>query len=291
MTPSQARAFLAVASKHSFSEAARSLGVSQPTVTTQIKGIERRYEVELFYRSGRGTALTPVGLALLPFIRRMFESFDEAKTYLHEIQGMHRGHLRIGSYGPYDVTKLVALYNSRFPAVSITVDILNSQSLAEKLLKYDLDIAVLGRMKPQPEFHALPFKSPRLVAIAPRNSRWISRQSISVAELAKEKIICREQGSAPRAAHDRLFAKSKIPPSQIIQFATREGVVSAVVEGIGIGTIFDEGILPHERIVKLEIVGPPIRSHVDIVCLADRRSNKLISSFLGIARELLKQST
>jgi DNA-binding transcriptional LysR family regulator len=289
MTPSQARAFLAVALKNSFSEAARSLGISQPTVTTQIKDIERRYEVELFYRSGRGTALTPVGLALLPFIRRMFESFDEAKTYLHEIQGMHRGHLRIGSYGPYDVTKLVALYNSRFPAVSISVDILNSQSLAEKLLKYDLDIAVLGRMKPQPEFHSLPFKSPRLVAIAPRNSRWSSRQSVSVAELAKEKIICREQGSAPRAAHDRLFAKSKIPLNQIIQFATREGVVSAVAESIGIGTIFDEGILPHERIVKLKIAGPPIRSHVDIVCLSDRRSNKLISSFLGIARELLKQ--
>ena len=291
MTPSQARAFLAVAGKHSFSEAARSLGISQPTVTTQIKDIERRYEVELFYRSGRGAALTPVGSALLPFIRRMFESFDEAKTYLNEIQGVHRGHLRIGSYGPYDVTKLVALYNSRFPAVSITVDILNSQSLAEKLLKYDLDIAVLGRMRPQPEFHALPFKSPRLVAIAPRNPRWIGRQSVSVAELAKEVIICREQGSAPRAAHDRLFAKSKIPANQIIQFATREGVVSAVAEGIGIGTIFDEGILPHERIVKLKIMGPPIRSHVDIVCLADRRSNKLIFSFLGIAQELLKQST
>jgi DNA-binding transcriptional LysR family regulator len=291
MTPSQARAFLAVAGKHSFSEAARSLGISQPTVTTQIKDIERRYEVELFYRSGRGAALTPVGLALLPFIRRMFESFDEGKTYLNEIQGGHRGHLRIGSYGPYDVTKLVALYKARFPAVSITVDILNSQSLAEKLLKYELDIAVLGRMKPQPEFHALPFKSPRLVAIAPRNARWVGRQSVSVTELAKEIIICREQGSAPRAAHDRLFAKSKIPPNQIIQFATREGVVSAVAEGIGVGTIFDEGILPHERIVKIKITGPPIRAHVDIVCLADRRTNKLIFSFIAIARELLKQST
>jgi aminoethylphosphonate catabolism LysR family transcriptional regulator len=291
MTPSQARAFLAVAGKGSFSEAARSLGISQPTVTTQIKHIERRYEVELFYRSGRGTTLTSVGLALLPLIRRMFENFDEAKTYLDEIQGMHRGHLRIGSYGPYDVTKLVARYNSRFPGVSITVDISNSQSLAEKLIKYDLDIAVLGRIKPQPEFHALPFRSPRLVVIAPRNARWIGRQSVSVAEFAKEKIVCRELGSAARAAHDRLLAKAKIPPNQIVQFASREGVVSAVAEGIGIGTIFDEGILPDERIVKLKIAGPAIQSRVAIVCLADRRSNKLIFNFLEIAQELLKELT
>src|SRR5271166_5517609 len=66
MTPTQARAFLAVAMKGSFSEAARSLGVSQPTVTNQIKQIERRHEVELFYRTGRGASLTQVGEALLP---------------------------------------------------------------------------------------------------------------------------------------------------------------------------------------------------------------------------------
>ena len=69
MTPTQARAFLAVALKGSFSEAARSLGVSQPTVTHQIKQIERKHEVELFYRSGRGASLTQVGQSLLPFIQ------------------------------------------------------------------------------------------------------------------------------------------------------------------------------------------------------------------------------
>src|SRR5437762_12605584 len=119
MTPTQARAFLAVARKGSFSEAARSLGISQPTVTTQIKQIEKAHEVELFYRSGRGAVLTPIGETLLPHIRRMFGSFEEASTYLDDIQGMRRGHLRLGSYGPYDIVKLVAFYGARYPAVSI----------------------------------------------------------------------------------------------------------------------------------------------------------------------------
>jgi aminoethylphosphonate catabolism LysR family transcriptional regulator len=289
MTPSQARAFLAVADKGSFSEAARHLGVSQPTVTTQIKQIEREYEVELFYRTGRGAGLTPSGTSLLPFIRRMFESFDEAKACLDEIKGMHRGHLRVGCYGPYDVIKLVARYSARFPAVSIAVDIANSQTLAERLINYELDIAVLGRIKPQPEFHALPFRSPPLVVIAPRRAPWIGRQSVSAAELAREKIVRREPGSAARAAHDRFFAKVKIAPNQVMQFASRESVVNAVAEGIGVGTIFDEGILPRERVVKLNILGAAIRSRIDIVCLAYRRSNKLISGFLAVAQEMLKE--
>jgi len=290
MTPSQARAFLAVALNGSFSEAARSLGVSQPTVTNQIKQIERRHEAELFHRSGRGATLTSVGESLLPFIQRMFGSFEEATAYLDEIRGLHRGHLRVGSYGPYDVVKLVARYGAAFPAVSISVDFLNSQSLAEKLINYELDIAVLGRTRSQPKFYALPFRDPPLVIIAPRRAPWLERQSVSIRDLHKETIVCREPGSAARVAHDRLFAKSGIAPGRVVQFASREGVVNAVAEGIGIGTIFDEGILPGDRVVKLKIAGPVVHSSVEVVCLASRKANRLISSFFATARQMLKEA-
>src|SRR5882672_8247608 len=126
MTPTQARAFLAVALKGSFSEAARGLRVSQPTVTNQVKQIERRHEVELFYRRPRGATLTPAGEALLPFIRRMFGSFEEASSYLDGIHGMRIGQLRVGSYGPYDAVKVVARYGKKFPAISVSVDFFNS---------------------------------------------------------------------------------------------------------------------------------------------------------------------
>jgi aminoethylphosphonate catabolism LysR family transcriptional regulator len=289
MTPTQARAFLAVALKGSFSEAARSLRVSQPTITHQVKQIEKRYAVELFHRSGRGASLTHVGETLLPAIRRMFGSFEEANIYLNDMQGMRRGHLRVGSYGPYDVMKVVARYRQRFPSISMSVDFSNSQILAEKLVNYELDVAVLGRLKPQPEFHTLPFRNPPLVVIAPRIAPWTGRQSVSVKELREQTIVCREPGSAARAAHDSLFGKVHFLPSRILQFGSREGVVSAVAEGVGIGTIFDEGIVPRDRVVTLRIVGPAIISRVDVVCVTDRRSNPVISSFLDVAREILRE--
>lgn len=290
MTPTQARAFLAVALKGSFSEAARSLGVSQPTITNQVREIERRHEVELFHRSGRGAALTPVGEALLPFIRRMFGSFEEAGSYLDEVRGLRRGHLRIGSYGPYDVMKVVARYRQRFPAVTLSVDFANSQILAEKLVDYELDIAVLGRIEQQPEFHTVPFRNPPLVVIAPRTAPWTARRSVSVRDLKDETIIRREPGSAARMAHDRLFAKARIAPARILQFGSREGVVSAVAEGIGVATIFDEGILPQDRVVKLKIAGAAISSRVDVVCLAGRRTDRLIAGFLDAAGQIVRET-
>ena len=99
MTPAQARAFLAVATEGSFTAAARRLNVSQPTITSQVGLIEKLYKVELFHRQGRGVRLTSAGAALLPILRRMFASFEEAIAYLEDFRGLRQGHLHVGSYG------------------------------------------------------------------------------------------------------------------------------------------------------------------------------------------------
>ena len=98
MTPTQARAFLAVAIEGSFTGAAKRLNLSQPSVTTQVGLLERQYKVELFHRIGRGVRLTPAGNALLPTVRRLFTSLDEATAYLEDLRGQRQGHLRLGSY-------------------------------------------------------------------------------------------------------------------------------------------------------------------------------------------------
>jgi len=289
MTPTQARAFLAVATKGSFSEAARSLRVSQPTVTSQVKEIEKDYGIELFRRNGRGALLTPVGESLLPSIRRMFSSYEEANALLSELNGMRRGTLRIGSYGPFDVIKIIGRYQRRFPSVTLSVDFSNSEILAAKLGNYDVDIAVLGRLKHQPQFYTLPFRQPPLIVIAPRNAKWDDRKSVSAAELKNEIIIRRERGSVAGATHDRFIGRVKVPPSHIFQFGSREGVISAVAEGIGVATVIDEGYFPEDRIVKLKIDGPPLASKVDVVCLADRCSSPLIADFIDIAKEIIRE--
>ena len=49
--------------------------------------IERQYKVELFHRIGRGVRLTQAGTALLPMVRRLFTSLDEATAYLQDLRG------------------------------------------------------------------------------------------------------------------------------------------------------------------------------------------------------------
>ena len=119
MTPAQARAFHAVAVEGSFTAAARALNLSQPTLTNQVKLIETRYRVELFHRTSRGVQLTETGSRLLSIVRRMIGSYDEAVAFLDEVHGLRQGHLRVGSYEPYDVSRVLARYVERYPGVQV----------------------------------------------------------------------------------------------------------------------------------------------------------------------------
>ena len=228
MTPTQARAFLAVALKGSFSAAARGLRVSQPTVTNQVKQIERHYDVELFYRSGRGASLTPTGEALLPRIRTMFNSFEEANTFLDDLKGKRRGHLQIGSYGPYDVMNIVGRYRQRFPAVTLSVDFINSESLAENLLNYELDVAVLGASRPtEIPYAAIQSAAPcsHCPATVDGLGAGPSRRPISRME------ITFGAGARLPAPAMIAFEKARLP-GRIHQFGSREGG-SMQTEGAG----------------------------------------------------------
>jgi LysR family transcriptional regulator, low CO2-responsive transcriptional regulator len=212
----------------------------------------------------------------------MFSSFDEANSVLLNLKGKSLSDLHIGSYGSYDVMTIVGRYRRRFPSVTLSVDFSNSEISNSTLRSLDKSSAS------QNSTHCR--SRPPIVVIAPRNGAWMGRQSVSAADLKDEIIVRREPGSVGRASQDRFFEKANIPASRLHQFGRREGVINAVAEGVGIGTIFDEGGLPEDRVVKLKIAGPPVLSRVDVVCLANRRTSPLISGFFDVAQEVLLEN-
>src|SRR6185295_13708692 len=96
----QLRAFHAVATARSFTEAARTLGVSQPAVSMQVRSLEEAYGVELLSR-GRKVEPTELGRALLASVRPIFALEAEAAELLGEASGLLRGHLRVGADAPF----------------------------------------------------------------------------------------------------------------------------------------------------------------------------------------------
>ena len=287
MSPTQSRAFHAVAIAGSFTAASKALNVSQPTITTQVKELELLYGVELFHRHPRGVTLTDVGRELLVIIRRIHANQQDAIQYLQTVQDMRIGHLRIGSYGPYDVIEILAEFTRRYPSLTCSLTFANSRKLHDELLNHNLDVAVFTDAEAPSEFHSLAYNKIKQVAIVGKSHPWSHRKFIHVKDLVGERLIIRELGSEARRATEATITASGVSPAGIIEIGSREGVVAAVAQGVGVCLIFDAGMIPDNLVTKLPIRGADVVACVDVVCLAERKDSRIIGCFLEVAEQLL----
>jgi aminoethylphosphonate catabolism LysR family transcriptional regulator len=286
MSPTQARAFLAVATAGSFTAAAKALNVSQPTVTTQVKDLETFYGVELFHRHGRGVSLTTTGEELLSIVRRIYANQQDAVEYLHAVQGLHTGQMRIGAYGPYHVIELLSAFHQRYPGLQISLSFANSRQLQDDILGHHIDIAVFSRLDQRTEFHTLAYDQSRLIAIVGKAHPWSRRKSIDVRELNDQPVILREPGSEVRHAYDEIERHHDLKPLRAIEVGSREGTVAATALNVGVALIFDEGLIPEQSVCQLRIRDVDFVAQVNVVCLEERKDNRAIGAFFALAEEM-----
>src|ERR687897_2157402 len=99
MTLQQLSYFLAAAEHGSFSAAAESLHMAQPSLSEQIRRLEAELGVPLFARSGRGLRLTEAGRLFLPNAERTVEAAREAAASVQEVREITGGPVAFGTFG------------------------------------------------------------------------------------------------------------------------------------------------------------------------------------------------
>ena len=291
MRHTQLRSFHAVARSGSFTAAARALRVSQPTVTTQVKALEREFGVELFVRRGRRIELSDVGRGLRDITLRLFSHEAEAADFLNESRELKSGHLRVGAVGPYHVTDMLAAFNARYPAIYVSVAIGNSRDTVRDLLDYRTDVAVLAHIDPDPRLVALPYRRHRVVVFVHERHRLFRRRSVRIAELAGERMIAREAGSTTRRAFEDAVRQAGVAPNTIMEIGSREAIREAVAKGIGIGVVSEAEFIPDRRLKALPVVDAEIYTYAHVVYLKERQDARLVHAFLAALRELLPHPT
>ncbi|QDD65022.1 LysR family transcriptional regulator [Herbaspirillum seropedicae] len=283
MTPSQLRAFLAVARHRGFSAAARALGVSQPTLTTQVQSLEREHNVELFFRRGRRVDLSETAQRLLPIAQNIAELELDALNLLVNSGALHVGHLRIGAVGPFHVIEMVDAYRARYPRVELSIRLGNSAQTLADLENYVTDVAVLASFTDDARFHALPYADHAVVLFAHRSHPFYQRDSVTLAELDQQPMLMREQGSTTRLALETALQQAGVKVQVVMEIGSREALREAVARGLGLGAVSEAEFVPDERFRMVRIEGDPVSTHTYVYCLAERREGRLVGSFMKIA--------
>lgn len=279
MRLTQLRSFHAVARAGSFTKAARLLHVSQPTITTQVRHLEDRYNVELFHRKGRRVQLTHLGEQLMLVSQQIFSLQEEALKLLEDAGELRSGDLRVAAVGPYHVTTLLADFTQQHPGIKVSVSTGNSQDVLARLRDYQADVGVLAQFTGDARFHSVPFTKCPVVMFASSAHRFARRRRIGIAELQGERMIMREQGSTTRLALEQALKAAGVQPRIVMEIASREMIREAVSQGIGVSAVSIAEYVPGPGLHMVKISDTEIYTSAHLVCLAERRDTRMVRAF------------
>ncbi|QSS88976.1 LysR family transcriptional regulator, partial [Streptomyces sp. M54] len=137
------RYLLAVAEHGNFTRAAEELHISQPTLSQQIKQLERTVGVQLLDRTGRRVRLTDAGAVYTDHAGRALRDLAAGERAVHDVQNLSRGHLRLGAtptFTAYLLGPLVAGLHARHPGIGLTLTEMPQDRIEAALLADDLDL-------------------------------------------------------------------------------------------------------------------------------------------------------
>jgi DNA-binding transcriptional LysR family regulator len=146
MTLNQLRAFLAVATLGTFTAAAASLQMSQPSVSELVKRIEQVYGVSLFTRGPRRLSLTSAGSELLPFAQQAVASADGADAALRSSTSLLGGVATFGllrNANFYFLSQLLETFHERYPHVRLRIIGQNSVEVGDAVASGDLEAGLV----------------------------------------------------------------------------------------------------------------------------------------------------
>ncbi len=285
MLYTQLRSFHAVASEGGFTAASRALNLSQPTITTQVRDLEARFNVELFLRQGRRVLLTGAGRELFQISRRIMNLEADAQDLLNAHGGFRTGTLRVGAVGPYHATEMLSAFNARYPDIAISVAVGNSQMTVDRLLDFSVDVAVLAHAEEDPRVFAIPYSRHSVIAFVNKRHEFAKRESVKLVELEGRGFVLREHGSTTRLAFQNALDAAGIKVNVVMEIGSREAIWLAVARGIGIGVVSDVEFIPHKDLHPIEIEDAEIFTTAHITCLTERRASRLIRAFFDAAQE------
>ena len=287
----QLNAFYLVARQASFSRAAKKLSISQPAVSKHIRDLERFYGVRLFERSARKTILTESGHTLLSYAQRLFTLAQEAEVALESISGLKSGRIEIGTsrtVGTYYIPPIAVAFKQKYPGVTLSVHVENSQWVLDQIMAFELDLGILGIRPSYENLTVLPFAKEKLILAVPPGHPWAKRKAVKFSELQNQPLIIREKGSGTRRLIESEMVKLRVRLRVTMELGSNEAIKRAVEQGAGLA-LFPPSVAASEvrrgLLKTLRVHGAELALSFNVVYHRDKEPSPLVQAFLMVIEE------
>ncbi|MFI5972110.1 LysR family transcriptional regulator [Streptomyces sp. NPDC051452] len=243
----QLQYFVAVAETRHFTRAAELVHVAQPSLSQQIKALERELGADLFRRARGNITLTDAGEALLPLARRILADADTARHEVQELAQLRRGRVRLGAT-PSLCTGLLPdvlrAFHDRYPGVRLLIEESGSHDLVRELARGALDLAlvVLPLPSPAPALTTVELLREDLVVVsspevpAPGTAGPGGRV-VHIADLEGERLVMFRHGYDLRELTVAACRSAGFEPDFAVEGGEMDAVLGFVRAGLGVAVV------------------------------------------------------
>ena len=188
---------ISVAETRNFGKAAELCFVSQPTLSGQIKKLEKELGVEIFERTNRSVEVTPVGESIISIARQMIELADTIEHISQAHKDPLAGPLRIGAIptlSPYLMPLILTPLREEHPQMKLVLSEELTDILLERLRNHEIDAALLATPVSEQGLMSIPlFTEPFWVAF-PRQHGFYHQEKIMLKDLDDENLLLLSEG-------------------------------------------------------------------------------------------------
>ena len=292
----QLESFVAVVEYRSFTEAAKKLYISQPTISTHIQALEKEFESKLFTRTTKTIELTKRGMELYECAVKMLDLRD---CLLHKWKSSDEKIIRLGVStipSAYILPEFLPEFCKEHPEIFFHSIQSDSKGIIDGVMEDRMDVGLVGMECENEHLACIPFYEDELVLITPVTEHFLELQKkeFSMAELFKEPIILREKGSGTKKAADLFLEKEGIEKEslQVVAYMNDpEAIKNSVAAGLGISIVSKkaaENMIREKRLLSFEFSRYTSGRKFYIIYKKDFVLKSFISTFINYIQNYYK---
>ena len=242
------RLIAAIAEHGNMTAAGRTLNLSQPALSHQLRDLEARLRSPLFVRTARRMVLTPAGEQLAQIARAVLSQVESFEHQALEGQfATARGKIRIATqcYTVYHwLPAVLRAFRDRWPSVELRVLAEHTSAPINALREGALDLAIVYTKVADRRIRLEPLFEDELVVITAPEHPFAGREYVSAAQLADEQLFV--YSSADRDSHvvREILEPAGVPPEQVSYIQLTEAIIELVAANLGLAVLAKWSVAP-----------------------------------------------
>lgn len=283
--------FVALARLEHYTKAAEEIGISQPTLSHAIAGLEEELGVKLFRKQRRNVVLTKYGRFFLGYVEESMNVLELGVSKTKGMAGQTKGVIDLAyiyTLGSEFVPRLVGdfLRSHEELETEFHFTVGNTSELIQGLKDEKYDIAFCSMMENEPEVSFTPVGTQNLVVVIPKQHPLSGRGEVDLEEAALYPQIYFTQGSGLRPVVDRLFEMAKIRPQIAYEIEEDGAMAGLVAQNFGIAVMPDIPLLKNMNVEVLKLRSPRYQRYIYMALSKENYQTPIVEKFAEYVKAL-----